>query len=653
MKKLNIDIETFSSVDIKNSGLYAYAEAPDFTILLFAYSVDGQPVKIIDLAQGEEIPSEIISALQDQNVEKRAYNAAFEWYCLNSYGVKTPVNQWRCTMAQGMYAGYPAGLGAIGAALKLPGDKKKLATGRSLIKTFCVPRKPTKTDSRERILPHHEPEKWELFKEYCKQDVVTEMAVAKKLENFQLPPFEQELWVLDVLTNSRGINVDKDLISNAINMAATINAEQIEEAKDLSGLDNPNSVSQFKKYLEGELNTELDSLDKGVVANLLTEVTDEKITRLLELKQEFSKTSIKKYEAMERAECSDGRVRGVMQYYGARTGRWAGKLVQVQNLPRNYLETLNLARETVIKGDIDFLRLIYSNIPDTLSQLIRTAFIPSDGHTFLIADYSAIEARVIAWLAGEQWRLKVFADGKDIYCSSASQMFGVPVEKHGVNGHLRQKGKIAELALGYGGSVGALKAMGALDMGLSEEELPDMVARWRGSNKAIVGLWYAIENAALEVLHTGKPQYMQYGISMAREVDFINGLDYLTIQLPSTRKLYYPNPHLGTNRFGSESIMYMGIDQTSKKWAKLETYGGKLTENIIQAIARDCLARTLRRLEEKGYRVAMHIHDEVVVDAPIGTPLEAITDLMAEPIPWAPGLLLKGDGFESSYYKKD
>lgn len=660
MKTLNIDIETFSSVDIKKSGLYKYAESPDFQILLFAYSIDGGPTWIIDLAQGEQIPKEIIQMLGNHNVIKKAYNAAFEWYCLNRAGYQTPIYQWQCTMVQGMYAGYTAGLGVTGEALGLPQDKRKMGVGLQLIRKFCIPRKPTKSDPRTRILPKHEPEKWELFKQYCVQDVITEMAIGEKLKNFTLPEAEHELWCLDILTNSNGINIDNKLVESAIYIGQKINDEQLEEAKKLSGLENPKSVQQLKKFLEQELSDdllnddgELENVNKETIKNLIKNVDDEKILRLLKLKQELSKTSNKKYIAMKEAECADGHVKGLLQYYGAnRTGRWAGRLVQVQNLPRNEMELLDMARDLVKVRDIEGLKILFGNIPDTLSQLIRTAFIPSPGNKFIVSDYSAIEARVIAWLAGEQWRLKVFEDGKDIYCSSASQMFGVPCEKHGINGHLRQKGKIAELALGYGGSSGALKAMGALNMGLTEEELPDIVQRWRQSNKKIVGLWYAVESAALEAIQGCKTVILG-NLIFSREIDIDHGLDYFTIKLPSGRKLFYAKPKIGLNRFGSESILYMGISQESKKFTELETYGGKLVENIIQAIARDCLAVCIKRVTNAGYKIVMHIHDEIVVDAPQDVKLDTICDIMSQPIPWAPGLLLRGDGYETPYYKKD
>jgi len=656
--KINIDIETYSDIDIKKAGLYKYVQSPAFELLLFAYSIDDGPVKIVDIAQGESIPDEIIQYLAAPNIIKKAYNASFEWYCLNKF-FYSPLSSWQCTMAQGLYCGYTAGLGPTGEALGLPQDKRKLGVGRSLIKTFCVPRKPTKGDPRTRIYPKHEPDKWQLFKDYCIQDVVTERAIEQKLINYPMPPEEQYMWQIDQIINARGINVDLHMVAGALEIAEEINKAQIAEAKKLSGLDNPKSVAQLKKWLETELDEEIESLNKETVVNILgSDSVQENVQRILELRQEFSKTSNKKYEAIESCVCSDGRVRGLLQYYGAnRTGRWAGRLVQVQNLPRNYLEgqMLDIARNMVKARNTDALKIIYGNVPDTLSQLIRTAFVPSQGNTFLVSDYSAIEARVIAWYAQEQWRLDVFRTHGKIYEASASQMFGVPIDKI-TKGNpeyaLRAKGKVAELALGYQGSTGALIQMGALDMGLTEEDLPDIVQRWRGANKRIVDLWYSVENAVMDVMNYGLPVAMR-GLVFAREADLARGLDYLTIRLPSGRKLYYATPHLTKNRFGKDSLGYWGMDQVKKKWSPQETYGGKLVENIIQATARDCLALAIQRLDQRGYRIVMHIHDEIVIDAPAGTDLDVVNNIMGEPISWAPGLILRGDGFETSYYKKD
>ena len=657
MKHLNIDIETYSSVDIKKSGMYKYALSDDFQILLFAYSIDFGEVKIIDLAKGEILPEVIISALNDKNIIKHAYNAPFEWWCLNQAGYKTEIEQWRDTMFHGLYCGYTAGLGATGTAIGLPQDKKKDTTGKALIKLFCVPCKPTKKNGgRLRNLPHHEPEKWELFKNYCIQDVVTETEIYKRLSNFPVPQEEQDLWVLDQKINAYGVKIDTELVRGALNINDIITAELTEEAVQVTRLDNPNSAAQLGKWLKEKTGQDIENLQKGTVSGLIESLGDKEAVRVLEIRQELAKTSIKKYVAMEEAICPDGRVRGLLQFYGAnRTGRWAGRLVQVQNLPRNYLETLDYAREIVKSQDADFLKLVYGNVSDTLSQLIRTAFVPSEGHKFVVADFSAIEARVIAWLAGEQWRQEVFATHGKIYEASASQMFGVPIElikKGNPEYALRQKGKVAELALGYGGSSGALIAMGALDMGLEEKELPDVVRRWRNANKRITDLWYGIENAVIKLMETGETQGLK-GIIFSREIDLIYGQDFLTIKLPSGRKLYYPKPHLKENRFGSNALHYFGVNQTTKKWEVQETYGGKLVENIVQAISRDCLAVTLKRLETEGLQTVMHIHDEAVIDADPNVDLNKVCELMGQPIEWAPGLLLKAAGFESSYYMKD
>lgn len=657
MKHLSIDIETYSSVDIKKSGMYKYALSDDFQILLFAYSIDFGEVKIIDLAKGEILPEVIIQALDDKNIIKHAYNAPFEWWCLNQAGYKTGIEQWRDTMFHGLYCGYTAGLGATGTAIGLPQDKKKDTTGKALIKLFCVPCKPTKKNGgRLRNLPHHEPEKWELFKNYCIQDVVTETEIYKRLSNFPVPQEEQELWVLDQKINAYGVKIDTELVRGALNINDAVTAELTEEAVQVTGLDNPNSAAQLGKWLKEKTGQDIENLQKGTVSELIENLEDKEAVRVLEIRQELAKTSIKKYVAMEEAICPDGRVRGLLQFYGAnRTGRWAGRLVQVQNLPRNYLETLDYAREIVKSQDADFLKLVYGNVSDTLSQLIRTAFVPSEGHKFVVADFSAIEARVIAWLAGEQWRQEVFATHGKIYEASASQMFGVPIElikKGNPEYALRQKGKVAELALGYGGSSGALIAMGALDMGLEEKELPDVVRRWRNANKRITDLWYGIENAVIKLMETGETQGLK-GIIFSREIDLIYGQDFLTIKLPSGRKLYYPKPHLKENRFGSNALHYFGVNQTTKKWEVQETYGGKLVENIVQAISRDCLAVTLKRLESSGLQTIMHIHDEAVIDADPNVDLDKVCELMGQPIEWAPGLLLKAAGFESSYYMKD
>lgn len=657
IKTLNIDIETFSSVDIKKSGLYKYVQSPDFQILLFAYSINGGPTKIVDLAQGWRLPGEIIVALNDPSVTKHAYNAAFEWYCLSKYLRWNPeawLEQWHCTMFHGLYCGYTAGLGPTAVALGLSQDKRKLTTGNALIKLFCTPTKPTNTNgNRTRTLPHHEPEKWELFKDYCVQDVEVEKEIHRKLINFPVPVSEQKLWEIDQLINVKGVAVDRQLVDGALYIDEVATAQLTDEAKKITGLANPNSAAQLTKWLSSK-GIEVDNLQKETVSSLV-ETTEGEVKRALEIRQELSKTSVKKYQAMVAAVCEDKRIRGLLQFYGAnRTGRWAGRLVQVQNLPRNYIETLGHARELVREKKVDALKVIYGNVPDTLSQLIRTAFVPAEGNILLISDFSAIEARVIAWLAGEQWRIDVFNTHGKIYEASASQMFGVPLEKIKKGNpeyELRQLGKVAELALGYQGAGGALASMDKKQE-IDPKDYPDIVQRWRSANKRIVDLWYSVENAALSVLRTGQPAGVK-GLLIARESDIQNGLDFLTVQLPSGRKLYYVKPFLAENDFGKEAIHYWGMNQTSKKWEKISTYGGKLVENIVQAIARDCLAETLRRLYFIGILPVMHIHDEVVLDEPEGTQLELITNLMGLEISWAPGLPLKGDGFVTHYYMKD
>lgn len=656
MHHLSIDIETRSSVDIGKAGAYKYAQSPDFEILLFAYQWNNDPVKIIDLKNGEELSCWLMQALTDPSVIKHAYNAAFEWYCLNRAGYETPVDQWRCTMAHGLYCGYTAGLDATGKAIGLPQDKQKLTTGRALIRYFCVPCKPTKTNGgRTWNQPWHDTDKWNLFKEYCCQDVVTEREILKRLDLFPMPEEEEQLWQMDVLMNAYGVRVDTELIDGALYIDQISAQRLTDEAIKLTGLDNPNSTAQLLKWLQDN-GTETDNLRKETVSELLDGINPEKVQRMLEIRQQLGKTSIKKYVAMNTA-CGEGdRVRGLTQYYGAnRTGRWAGRLVQMQNLPRNYLKTLDYARNLVRAKNYDGVKILYGNVPDTLSQLIRTAFIPSSGHKFVVADFSAIEARVIAWLAGEQWVNEVFATHGKIYEATASQMFGVPVEriaKGNPEYSLRQKGKVATLALGYQGGTSALIAMGALQMGLTEEELPDIVQRWRQANPRIKGLWYAIENAALAVMETAQPQGIN-GLIFALEGDLVYGQSFLTVWLPSGRKLFYPKPFLKENRFEKMAVHYYTVGQQTRKWEVTSTYGGKMVENIVQAIARDCLAVTLERIAAKGLQVVFHVHDEVIIDAPMETTVEEICGLMAEPILWAPGLVLKGAGFESMYYMKD
>ena len=656
MEHLSIDIETKSSVDIGKAGLYRYAQSDDFGILLFACRYGDESVQIIDLAQGEKIPDKIVEDLSNPEIVKHAYNAAFEWYCLNKAGYTTPLCQWKCTMIHGLYCGYTAGLDATGKAIGLPQDKRKLATGKALIRYFCVPCKPTKNNGhRTWNLPKHAPEKWELFKEYCKQDVVTERAILRRLEAFPVPGEEEKLWQMDIRMNAFGVKVDTALISGALQINEHSTELLENEARKITGLQNPNSSVQLLDWIHNN-GVKMDNLQKATVMEKLSDDLPDDVRRALEIRQQLGKTSIKKYVAMDTAKGKDDRVRGLTQYYGAnRTGRWAGRLVQMQNLPRNYIKTLDYARKLVKDRNYGGIKLLYGNVPDTLSQLIRTAFIPSEGNKFVVADFSAIEARVIAWLAGETWVNEVFATHGKIYEATASQMFHVPIEKIAKGNPeyaLRQKGKVATLALGYQGGANALIAMGALNMELSEEELPDIVHRWRNANPRIRDLWYAVEEAALLVMQTAQPQAI-YNLIFNLESDIVYGQNFLTVQLPSGRKLYYPRPFLKENQFGKMAIHYYTVGQQTRKWEVTSTYGGKMTENIVQAIARDCLAETLRRIDAKGLQVVFHVHDEVIIDAPMETTVDEICDLMAEPIPWAPGLILKGAGFESNYYMKD
>lgn len=654
---LSIDIETKSSVDITKAGAYRYAQSEDFEILLFACKYDEEDVQLVDLTAGESIPEWILTALMNPNVIKHAYNAAFEWYCLNTAGYRTPLEQWNCTMIHGLYCGYTAGVDATGKAIGLPQDKQKLSTGKALIRYFCTPCKPTKSNGgRSWNLPKHAPEKWELFREYCKQDVVTENEILKRLQAFPVPEEEQRLWRMDILMNAYGVRVDTNLIAGALAIDSHSTECLTAEAFRITGLSNPNSATQLQQWLSGK-GVDIPNLQKATVEEYLQrEDLPDDARKILEIRQQLGKTSIKKYVAMDTAKGADDRVRGLTQFYGAnRTGRWAGRLVQLQNLPRNYLKTLDYARNLVKDKNYDGIKLLYGNVPDTLSQLIRTAFIPSDGNKFVVADFSAIEARVIAWLAGEQWVNEVFATHGKIYEATASQMFHVPIEKIAKGNpeySLRQKGKVATLALGYQGGTAALIAMGALNMGLAEEELPDIVQRWRSANPRIRDLWYAVEQAALTTMQTAQPQGI-YGLIFRYEGDLVYGQSFLTVQLPSGRKLFYPKPFLQENQFGKMAIHYYTVGQQTRKWEVASTYGGKMTENIVQAIARDCLAETLKRIDRMGLQVVFHVHDEVIIDAPASITVDEICDLMAEPIPWAPGLILKGAGFESDYYMKD
>lgn len=674
MNHLSIDLETFSSVPIQKAGAFRYIESPDFEILLFCYSLNGAPPVCVDLAQGETVPQEILNLLNNPNCIKHAYNAAFEWGCLSKYlGVTLPPSQWRCTMFHALYAGYTIGLDVTGKALGLPEDKQKLRSGRALIQYFCVPCRQTKANGgRTRNYPKHAPEKWELFKEYNRQDVTAEMEIERRLSGILVPDFVQKEWETDLLINYRGVAVDMDLVNGALAIGAYTKGQLLGEALKITGIDNPISVSQLSAWLEEETGNEISNLRKDTVSQMLKKDDNSpEVQRMLEIRQELGKTSTKKYDAIENAVCSDGRVRGLLQFYGAnRTGRWAGRLVQVQNLPRTYTEPLELARELVKKGNSnnakimdgsvpDTLKIIYGSVPDTLSQLIRTAFTAAPGHVLIDADFSAIEARVISWLAGEEWRLDVFRTHGKIYEASASQMFGVPIEKIKKGNPeyaLRQKGKVAELALGYQGGAGALIAMGALNMGIPEEDLPDIVSRWRDSNKRIKDLWYSLQNAAVHVIKNGGSVGVR-NLIVSHEWDAYQMRDYLTITLPSGRKLYYIEPQLGENQWGGASISYYGMDQTTKKWKRLETYGGKLTENCVQAIARDCLSQAIEHLEENGLPVVFHIHDEVVIDikpwADDETMLDRVVKIMSQPIAWAPGLPLGADGWVGKFFKKD
>ncbi|MDR1329563.1 MAG: DNA polymerase [Oscillospiraceae bacterium] len=658
MHHLSIDLETYSSAPLARTGAYKYIHSPDFQILLFAYSLDGGPVEIVDLARGEALPPWLAAALSDPGYIKHAYNAAFEWNCLSKFMGPLPIEQWRCTMLHSLYCGYPAGLEAAGRALGLPEDKQKLSSGKALIRYFCVPCPPTKTNGgRTRNLPHHDPAKWELFKSYCMGDVTAEMEILRRLSGFPVPDAVEKQWQTDLVINTRGAMVDMELVRGALEIGETTRARLVEEAVQLSGLDNPNSLAQLTGWLAEELDEEPPDLRRDTVSRLLDgNITSGAARRMLEIRQELGKTSTKKYNAIAAAVCADGRVRGLLQFYGAnRTGRWAGRLIQVQNLPRTYAEPLPLARDIIKRREAAKLRLLYGSVPNTLSQLIRTSFIAAPGQKLVDADFSSIEARIISWMAGEQWRLEVFRTHGKIYEASASQMFGVPLElikKGNPEYALRQKGKVAELALGYQGGTGALIKMGALDMGLTEDELPEIVSRWRDANKRIRDLWYAMEAAAASVVRNGTPAGVN-NVTLAREMDS-NGLDFLTVRLPSGRKLYYARPAQGVNQWGGPSLNYMGMDQTTKKWKQIETYGGKLVENVVQAIARDCLADAIERLESAGYAVVFHVHDEVVIDCPADrASLDDVTAIMSQTPPWAPGLPLDADGWIGDFYRKD
>lgn len=646
MKTLSIDIETYSDIPLQKTGVYRYCESPNFEILLFGYSIDSGPVQVVDLACGEHIPKAVLAALEDDSVIKWAFNAAFERVCLSRYlgyptGEYLDPESWHCSMVWAATMGLPLSLEGVGAVLGL--EKQKLTEGKELIKYFCQPCLPTKANGqRTRNRPFHAPDKWELFKRYNARDVEAEMGIQQKLSKFPVPPQVWEEYDIDQEINDRGVRIDMELVEQAIQMDARSRQELTDSMKRMTALENPNSVQQMKQWLSDN-GMETDSLGKKVVAELLKTAPPE-LAEVLTLRQQLAKSSVRKYQAMEETACSDNRARGMFMFYGAnRTGRFSGRNIQLQNLPQNHLPDLAEARALVRSGDFDAVELLYEDVPDTLSQLIRTAFIPRDGAQFLVADFSAIEARVIAWFAGETWRQEVFEKGGDIYCASASQMFKVPVEKHGINGHLRQKGKIAELALGYGGSVGALKAMGALEMGLTEEELPQLVDAWRQSNPNIVKFWWAVDRAVMEAVRY-KHTTTDYGLTFSCR----SGMLFIT--LPSGRKLAYVKPKVGTNKFGGECITYEGIGST-KKWERLDSYGPKFVENIVQATARDILCYAMRTL--RCCSIVMHIHDELVIEADPRMSLDAVCEQMGRTPPWAKGLLLRADGYATPFYKKD
>ena len=646
MKTLSIDLETYSSADISKTGVYRYSESPDFEILLFGYSIDGAPVQLVDLTCGERIPDEVKDALSDPSVTKWAFNASFERICLSrwlglSSGTYLEPQQWCCSMIWSAYLGLPLSLAGVGAVLKL--DKQKLDTGKDLIRYFCKPCRPTKKNGgRTRNLPRHDPGKWEQFKSYNLRDVETEMEIQKKLARFPVPEFVWDEYHLDQEINDRGIRVDMQMVENAIDVDGWSRFDLKTQLQDLTALENPNSVAQMKAWLT-QHGMEIESLGKKEVAAMLKDAQPDMREALI-LRQQLAKSSVKKYQAMQNCVCADGRAHGMFMFYGAnRTGRFAGRLVQLQNLPQNHMDDLEQARALVRSADYDSLKLLYDSVPDVLSELIRTAFIPYEGGKFIVADFSAIEARVIAWMADEKWRLEVFRNGGDIYCASASQMFGVPVEKHGINGHLRQKGKIAELALGYGGSVGALKAMGALEMGIPEEELKPLVDAWRDANPNITELWWDVDRAVKEAVDLRTT-------SETHGIQFVYESGFLFVCLPSGRRLAYVKPRIGENRFGGESVTYEGVGGT-KKWERLESYGPKFVENIVQALSRDILCYAMKTL--RCCNIVAHVHDEIIIEADPRVSLEAICEQMGRTPPWAKGLILRADGYETPFYKKD
>lgn len=645
MSVLAIDIETFSDVDLQKCGVYAYCDSPHFEILLFAYAFDDEPTGIIDLACGEQLPQRVLEALTDDAVTKTAFNAAFERTCLSKHlGHRLSPASWQCTAVQSAMLALPLSLDGVGEVLDI--QRKKLKEGADLVRFFSMPCKATKANGgRTRNLPTDEPDKWERFKTYCVRDVDAEREIRYKLRNFPIPESEMRLYQMDQEINDRGILVDRELVANAVLCDTRYKEAVTARAYELTGLENPNSPAQIKGWLT-DRGIEVDSLDKKSVKSMISDA-DGEVLEVLQLRLLMAKTSVKKYEAIERSVCSDGRCHGLLQFYGAnRTGRWAGRLVQVQNLPQNHIVDLELARSLVKNQQFDLIDLLYDSTPGVLSELIRTAFIPKPGTRFIVADFAAIEARVLAWFSGEQWRLNTFAEGGDIYCASASQMFGVPVVKHGENGHLRQKGKVAELALGYGGSVGALTSMGALDMGMQEEELQPLVNQWRTSNPHITKFWWDVDAAAIKAVK--ERTSVNY-----KNLRFTYRSGILFVTLPSGRNLSYIKPRMTQNRFGRESLSYEGVGE-SKKWMRIETYGPKLVENIVQATARDLLALAMLRLQDAGFEIVMHIHDEAVLEVPEGeSSVEEICRIMAVAPDWAAGLPLRADGYECQFYKKD
>ena len=650
--KLSIDIETYSSVDLVKSGVYAYTAAPDFEILLFAYEFENAQPRIVDIANGEKLPGEIMAALTDENITKTAYNANFERTCIaRFFKIECDPKQWECSAVHAAELGLPSTLAGVAKALGL--SEQKDSRGKSLIAYFCKPCKPSKANEwRTRNLPQHARDKWKEFKEYCLQDVVVEASIRSELDGIQrLPKSEKRLWEADQRINDRGVGVDMELVDKAIELDNANKERLTRKAAEITGLENPNSVAQLKKWIERKTGVYYDSLNKEAVTRIIEEIQDNDVIEALKIRAKLGKTSVGKYKAIKRSVDSDGRIRGLLQFYGAsRTGRWAGRIVQVQNLPQNHIADLGALRETVKAGDFKLIDMLYDNVSDVLSQLIRTALIPSKGRRFIVSDFSAIEARVIAWLAGEKWRVEVFKTHGKIYEASAAQMFKVPVEDIKKGSPLRQKGKIAELALGYGGGVGALISMGALKMGLEEDELKPLVDTWRQSNPAITRLWREIEKAAINA--TLDTPSRIYKSTLPKGLSFDKEAGILFVGLPSGRRLAYVNPEIRDNKFGRPALTYMGVSEGS--WTRLETFGGKLTENIVQAIARDCLAESIIRLEKAGYELNFHVHDEVILDAPIGEgSAQEVAEIMGRPIAWAQGLPLKADAYECEFYKKE